>query len=60
MVIQGELLGMMVLDAVEKHERFDSGAGERYVGKFHCKGRTGTCGVEVKLQQHYFTQYFGS
>lgn len=51
---------MMVLDAVEKHERFDSGAGERYVGKFHCKGRTGTCGVEVKLQQHYFTQYFGS
>ena len=35
MIIRREVLGMMMFDAVDMPGRFDSSAGERYIGKFH-------------------------
>jgi hypothetical protein len=35
MIIQREILEMMIFDAVDMPGRFDSSAGEGYIGKFH-------------------------
>ena len=35
MIIQWEILEMMMFDAVDMPGRFDSSAGEGYIGKFH-------------------------
>jgi hypothetical protein len=37
MIIRGEVLGMMMFDAVDMPGRFDSSAGERYIRNFHSR-----------------------
>jgi hypothetical protein len=37
MIIRGEVLGMMMFDAVGMPGRFDSSAGERYIRNFHSR-----------------------